>query len=379
MRVLAVTTWLPTASHPSTGSFVVRDARAIADLGHEVAIIHLVSPGQLAGGSAAGIAKEAATIEGLPVTRIVMSTTNPRQIMAAGHRLSRLSKGADVVHSMAFSSLLPMAWWRPVAPWVHTEHWSGLTAPHLLPRTWQIALPRLKGLLGRPDVSTAVCDYLAAPIRDVRETSPTVVVPCIVPRPAVLTPRREGIHEIRMVSVGGLIERKDPLMAVQTVAELARRGHRVTLRLVGDGPLGPQITGLAEQLGVGNQVTLVGTLDRGDVLHELAEADLFLGPTLGDNFFVSCAEAVLSGRPVVVGATGGQGEYLDERVGICVDDQTPQAYADAIEHAVAQAEGMSAEQISDTIGDRFAASEVAMGYQRAYDLAATQFRARDAR
>lgn len=374
MRVLAVTTWLPTASHPSTGSFVVKDARAIADLGHEVAIIHLVPPDQLVGGSAAGIAAEAATIEGLPVTRIVMSTTSPRQIIAAGHRLSRLSKGADVIHSMAFSSLLAMAWWRPNMPWVHTEHWSGLTAPHLLPKAWQLAVPRLTRLLARPDVTTAVCDYLAAPIRQVRDPSPTVVVPCIVPRPEALPPRREVIHEIRLISVGGLIERKDPLMAVQIVAELARRGRRATLRLVGDGPLGQQVTSLAQQLGVHDRVTLVGTLDRDGVLRELADADLFLGPTLGDNFFVSCAEAVLSGRPVVVGATGGQGEYLDRRVGICVDDQSPQAYADAIERVLAQAEGMSAEQISTTIGDRFAASEVAMGYQQAYDLAAIRSR-----
>ncbi len=376
MRVLAVTTWLPTASHPAMGSFVVKDARAIADLGHEVAIIHLVPPGQLAGSNAAGIAQEARTIEGLPITRIVMSTTNLRQIVAAGHRLSGLSNGADVVHSMAFSALLAMAWWRPAAPWVHTEHWSGLTAPRLLPKVWQVAVPRVKTLLRRPDVATAVCDYLAAPIRDVREASPTVVVPCIVPRPAHLTPRRVLDQEIRMVSVGGLIERKDPLMAVQAVAELGGRGRRATLRLVGEGPLGAQVTALASELGVQDRVTLVGTLDRDGVLQELADADLFLGPTLGDNFFVSCAEAVLSGRPVVVGSTGGQGEYLDDRVGICVGEQSPQAYADAIERVLTGADGMSAEQISDTIGDRFAASEVAMGYQRAYDLAAVRGRER---
>ena len=32
---------------------------------------------------------------------------------------------------------------------------------------------------------------------------------------------------------------------------------------------------------------------------ELARADLFLGPTRSDNFYVSAAEAVVSGRPVV--------------------------------------------------------------------------------
>ncbi|MGB3829091.1 MAG: glycosyltransferase family 4 protein [Ornithinimicrobium sp.] len=376
MRVLVVTTWLPTTSHPSIGSFVLKDAQAIADLGHEVAIVHLVPPSQLGANRAVGIAQEAPAVQGLPVTRIAMSTTSPRQIAAAGHRLSRLSAGADVVHSMAFSSLLAMAWWRPSAPWVHTEHWSGLTAPHLLPKAWQWALPGLTRLLAKPDVVTAVCDYLAAPIREVRGAAPTVVVPCIVPRPPDLVPRRPLHDTIRMVSVGGLIERKDPLMAVEVVAELGRRGRPATLRLVGDGPLAGQITARARQLGVQDQVTLVGTLDRTGVLQELADADLFLGPTLGDNFFVSCAEAVLAGRPVVVGSTGGQGEYLDERVGVCVDEQSPQAYAEAIDRVLARAEGMSAGDISDTLGEDFAASEVAMGYQRAYDRAAAQRRQR---
>ncbi len=367
-----VSTWLPTLSHPSTGSFVVKDARAIADLGHEVALIHLVPPGQLGAPGALGLAAESPTIDGLPVNRIVMSTTNPRHIATATTRLARWSLGADVVHTMAFSTLLPFALWRPYAPWVHTEHWSGLTAPHLLPTSWRVALPALKPLQTRPDVTTAVCEYLATPIRAVRGGDPTVIVPCSVPRPESLVPRREHFDEIALVSVGGLIERKDPLIAVDTVAELGRRGVRATLRFVGDGPLRDAITARAAELDVADQVTVVGTLDRPGVLDELAQADVFLGPTRGDNFFVSCAEAVLSGRPVVVGSTGGQGEYLDSRVGICVDEQTPMAYADAIQRVLTQVESMSAEDVSSTIGDMFSPVEVAAGYDQAYDLAAAQ-------
>ncbi len=351
---------------------MVKDARAIADLGHEVALIHLVPPGQLGAPGALGLAGESPTIEGLPVNRIVMSTTNTRQIAAATTRLARWSLGADVVHTMAFSTLLPFALWRPYAPWVHTEHWSGLTAPHLLPTSWRVALPALKPLQTRPDVTTAVCDYLAAPIRAVRGADPTVIVPCIVPRPDSLAPRRERLDEIALVSVGGLIERKDPLMAVETVAELRRRGVRAVLRFVGEGPQRDAITARAADLDVADRVTLVGTLERSGVLDELAQADVFFGPTRGDNFFVSCAEAVLSGRPVVVGSTGGQSEYLDSRVGICVNEHTPTAYADAIQRVLNQVEGMSAEEISSTIGGAFSATEVAAGYDQAYDLAAVQ-------
>jgi L-malate glycosyltransferase len=369
MRVLAVTTWAPTRSHPSTGAFVVKDVRALAALGHDVALVHLCPPGQLD-----RAAPEESFFDGVPVTRIPMSTTDPRQIRAAGTLLRAMTERADLVHSMAFSTLLPMAWWRPDVPWVHTEHWSGLTAPQTLPALWRRALPVLRRLLVRPDVVTAVCDYLADPVRQVRGKRPTTVVPCVVPRPTP-HPRREvpaaGAEgdSLRLVSVGGLIPRKDPVLAVDVVAELCRRGRPAHLRMVGQGPLEADVIARATALGVADRVDLVGTLDRAGVLAELAAADVFLGPTRGDNFFVSCAEAVLSGRPVVVGATGGQGEYLDPRVGVTVAVQEAPAYADAVEQVLRSAAGMSALEISDTIGDRFGEEAVAHAYATAYGTA----------
>ena len=372
MRVLAVTTWFPTPSHPSVGAFVVKDAHAVAGLGHDMHVVHLAPPHQWGHGL-----PEDAVVGGLPVTRVRMSTAHPGQVAAAGVRLRAMAGHADLVHTMAFSSLLPMAWWRPAAPWVHTEHWSGLTTPQTLPRSWQAALPSLRRLLGRPDVVTAVCDHLARPIREVRGTRerseggarPTVVVPCIVPVPEPVPPRPAPADRLRLVGIGGLIGRKDPLMAVDTVAELHRRGQDAELVLVGEGPLRDPVVARADALGLADRVRLTGPLDRDGVLQALADADLFLGPTRGDNFFVSCAEAVVAGRPVVVGATGGQGEYVDPRVGRTVDDQSAAAYADAVQHVLARAEGLTAQQISDTVGQRFSVDAVAAGYQAAYEFA----------
>lgn len=380
MRVLAVTTWLPTKSHPTTGAFVVKDAVALQSLGHDVALIHLAPPEQLANLSAQqhqrpGTYGEVAAIEGIPVLRIPMSTTDPRSVFGASRQLRKLTAKADAVHTMAFSSLLAMATWRPKTSWIHTEHWSGLTAPHTLPDIWQAALPGLKKLLKRPDVVTAVCGYLAEPIRDVRGPAPTLVVPCIVPVPFP-QPRRQPsamTEELRLVSVGGLIPRKDPLLAVDVVAELIKRGQPTSIRFVGNGELATQVAQRASELGIADHVVLTGNQDRAGVLAEYDRADLFLGPTIGDNFFVSCAEAILSGRPVVVGSTGGQGEYIDSAVGATVSVQEAGAYADAIESVLASATSLSAWQISDTIGDRFSAETVADSYDQAY-LVAEQMR-----
>lgn len=367
MRVLAVSTWLPTDSHPTTGTFVVKDAQAIASLGHDVALVHLVPPTQ-------ADAPSRAELGGMPVTRIPMATSRPADIAEAGRRLRPLVSRADLLHTMAFSSLLPTVGWRCPVPWVHTEHWSGLTAPQTLPWGWRLVLPSLTPLLRAPDVVTAVCDYLAAPIRELRRKRPTLVVPCIVPSPAQEVAPRPRHDTLDLVSVGALVARKDPLLAVDIVAELRRRGHPARIRFVGQGELAAPVQERAGQSGIADHVDLVGAQDREGVLAELARADLFLGPTRGENFFVSCAEALVSGRPVVVGATGGHGAYIDPSVGATVARQEAGAYADAVERVLQQTRGVSAQQIRDTVGDRFEPEVVARGYQDAYDQAAEAHR-----
>ncbi|MGO1562695.1 MAG: glycosyltransferase [Actinomycetaceae bacterium] len=362
MRVVVVTTWFPTALAPSSGSFVVRDAHAMASRGDTVDVVHLVPAHQDDG-------TRHVRHEGLKVLRVPMTPSRPDQIARAAAALPEILERADVVHTTAISALLPFAVGRPAAPWVHTEHYSGLTSPENLGLGTRAVLPLVRGLLERPDVVTAVCEFLAEPIRAVRGQKDTVVVPCIVPPLESVPARPERGGELRLVSVGGLVERKDPLLAVDTVAELGRRGHPAHLTLVGDGPLTGAVRERAEAAGVAERIHLTGTLDREGVLGELARADLFFGPTRGDNFFVSCAEALVAGRPVVVGSTGGQGEYVDARVGALVDTQDAAAYAEAILDVHARTEGLTAEAVAATIGDAFSVPTVADGYAAAHALA----------
>ena len=95
MRVVAVTTWFPTEVAPSRGSFVVRDLHAIARHA-EVSLVHLVPPADDDG-------SRRLVHEGIDVLRIPMDPKRPDQVLAASRALSRALRGADLVHSMAFS------------------------------------------------------------------------------------------------------------------------------------------------------------------------------------------------------------------------------------------------------------------------------------
>lgn len=358
-RVTAVTTWFPTEVSPSRGAFVVRDLAAIAEEA-QVRLVHLVPPQDDDG-------TRRLVHEGIEVLRIPMDPRSPASVLRAARALAPALAGSDVVHSMAFSALLPMLLRRPRAPWVHTEHWSGLTTPATLPASARTALPALVQALRRPDLVTAVCEFLAAPIRRTRGGRPTAVVPCIVD-PVDVVPRRDRSDgTLRLVSTGGLIERKDPLLAVDTIAELVRRGVDAHLVWLGDGPLREATLERAAQHGISERVRLPGTVSPAEVRAALAEADLFFGPTRADNFFVSAAEAIVSGRPVVLGATGGQGEYVVPEVGELVERQDAGLYAEAILAVDERTRMLEAEAIAATIGDAFSTQTVGRMYRELHE------------
>lgn len=359
MRVVAVTTWFPTALAPSRGSFVVRDLHAIAHHA-EVSLIHLVPPADDDG-------TRRLVHEGIDVLRIPMDPRRPGQVLAAARTLRRALRGADLVHSMAFSSLLPLALRRPTVPWLHTEHWSALTTPSTLPAIARAGMPVLTRLLALPDRVTAVCEFLARPIREIRGERATAVVPCIVEPGQVAQRRDRSDGALRLVSTGGLIERKDPLLAVEVLARLVSRGVDAHLEWLGEGPLRGAVEELARERGVEGRLALPGSRSSAEVREALGRADLFFGPTRADNFFVSAAEAIVAGRPVVLGATGGQGEYVEPVVGDLVPQQDPAAYTEAILSVDARTRALDARSIADTIGDRFSSRAVGEGYAAQYE------------
>ncbi|QTG75110.1 glycosyltransferase family 4 protein [Trueperella pecoris] len=353
MRIVMVTPWFPTRKNPSSGSFVLKDCQALIAAGVDLSVVHLVAPH-------VDDRTRAVMVDGVRTVRIPMATNNPFSIARARIALSTHIAAADVVHTQAISAIEPFAVRGPGKPWVHTEHWSGISNPHNLSPLWHKIQPALKQLERLPDVVVAVNDYLARPIRDIRGSKPVRIIPCQVPTPAQLVPRRSEREVLHLVSTGGLVPGKRPLVAVQTVRELLDRGRDARLTWLGDGPLRPDVEALASQLGV--TVILPGHVSPSEVQMRLGESDMFLGPSEGENFFVSAAEAIVNGRPLVVGATGGHREYIDPAVGELVDSADPADYADAIVRVEDKTDSLTAEDIAATIGERFSAATVARSY-----------------
>ncbi|WJL95095.1 glycosyltransferase family 4 protein [Microbacterium sp. ET2] len=344
MRILVVTPWFPTTAAPQSGLFVAREAAALATT-HEVRVLHLDWTGSFA--------------DEVPVTphttrRVVLRRSRPLDFARSRRIVERAARKADVLHTHALPVLLPWLADRPRAStWVHSEHWSGLTSPETVGRGERALLPPLARLLARPDAVVAESSRLVDAIRPHRD-APVDVVPCIVPESTVAPwPDAE-----RLVAVGGLIPRKGPLIAVEAVAELRRRGRDTRLTWVGDGPQRTAAEARASQLGVGDAVAFTGILPPAGVAAELDAARLFVLPTQGDNFCVVAAEALSHGRPIVSGAATGAVDYAAPQVSRFVDTASAGAYADAVEELLSATASSSAREVSATVRGRFAPETV---------------------
>lgn len=84
------------------------------------------------------------------------------------------------------------------------------------------------------------------------------------------------------------------------------------LLMVGEGPERPQALALAQELGVAEQVSFVGSFPRVETM--LALADLFLLPSAQESFGLAALEAMASGMPVVATTTGGIPEVVEDGI-----------------------------------------------------------------
>lgn len=363
MRILVVTPWFPTADSPVSGVFVRREVEALSSA-HEVTVLHLDWQQRTAW--------NAESAEDYAYRHEALSRVDPRAYARSRRIVAELARAHDIVHTHSLTGLIPWALGRPAKgiPWVHSEHWSAIAAPETIGFGGRCALALLGHSLRRPEAVIAESSRLAAGICRFR-AAPTEIVPCVVDPVDVADPPER--LPLRLVSVGGLIPRKGPLLAIEALDVLTRRGVDATLTWVGDGPLRDDVLAEAADRGLSDRVRLTGGLDDEGVSLALGAAALFLLPTQGDNFCVVAAEALTHGRPIVSGAATGAVDYAAPEVSRFVAAQTGSAYADAIVDLASATAGMSAVDIAATVKGRFTRAAVCARLSEIYQRADVQF------
>lgn len=118
-----------------------------------------------------------------------------------------------------------------------------------------------------------------------------------------------------LVFVGRLIEHKRVADLIDAVALLAEEGTRLTCAIVGDGPERERLERRAAERGVGELVSVLGTIDDQATVYGLVKSSrCFVLPSVREGFGIAVVEAYACGVPVITT------DHADNHARFLVDD-----------------------------------------------------------
>jgi len=135
-----------------------------------------------------------------------------------------------------------------------------------------------------------------------------------------------------VVCVGRLVSAKGQYVLLQACDELRRRGMRLHVTFLGDGPERPALEAAAADLGLGEIVTFAGAVGQDLVHSHLNRADMMVLPSFAEGLPVVLMEAMAKEIPCISTRIMGIPELIQDGVnGFLVPASDWRALADKME------------------------------------------------
>jgi glycosyltransferase involved in cell wall biosynthesis len=141
---------------------------------------------------------------------------------------------------------------------------------------------------------------------------------------------REAAHPFVFLSAARLAPVKGHALLIEAFAEAFGGNCNVRLALAGDGPTRAMLEALCRERGVAAQVDFLGGLSGPEVRAAMEASDAFVLASDFETFGVVVIEALASGRPVVVTASGGPDHLVTAANGLLIPTRNKSALRDAL-------------------------------------------------
>jgi glycosyltransferase involved in cell wall biosynthesis len=280
-----------------------------------------------------------------------------RRLSAPGNRGLRTFRrlGFDLIHSqvpanMGVLALLCSWFWR--VPHIHTYHTHYMEYIHYMPFPRSFARRAIiwiaRHFCGRCQYIVAPSDTMAELIASYGVDCPIEVIPTGIDLSGLsLTDdvsrifRTYGLGDfgrlggkVLLSSVGRLGREKNIGFLIRAVHELKGRGADVHLIMIGDGPDRPEVEAEIERLGLQDDVTLTGYLDRKDVLSVICRSEIFVFASQTETQGLVLLESMAVGTPVVALRGPGVNDLMDGEIGGFTTVGDIRLFADAVQRLI---------------------------------------------
>jgi glycosyltransferase involved in cell wall biosynthesis len=141
---------------------------------------------------------------------------------------------------------------------------------------------------------------------------------------------------LQLLTVGRLVEKKDPRPTLRALSRLNQAGVAAHLTIIGEGPLRGAIEDEVRRLGLEPSVLMLGAVPHSEVRSRLARANVVVqhsqraGDGDEEGLPMSVLEAMASALPVVATRHAGITEALSGGAGVLVDPGDTDSIADAL-------------------------------------------------
>jgi colanic acid/amylovoran biosynthesis glycosyltransferase len=164
--------------------------------------------------------------------------------------------------------------------------------------------------------------------------------------PTMRKDRSQDGYPFRIVVAANLLEVKGHTYLLEATKLLKERNTSVQVDVAGEGPLRDNLARKARELGLNEQVTLLGAVPHEELLERLETGvwDMLALPSIvvtsdeQEGIPVALIEAMGRRVPVVSTTTGGITELLGDIPGSLVPPKNPSALAEAIERLIREPE-----------------------------------------
>src|SRR6266850_2348436 len=142
----------------------------------------------------------------------------------------------------------------------------------------------------------------------------------------------------RFAAVGRLVEIKGFHVLVEAAGILAKRRRNFTIDIIGDGPFRTRLEHRIHDLGIENEVQLLGPRDHTFIGHWLPDQDCLVLPCViakdgnRDGMPMVLREAMAAGLPALSTQILGLHETVTPETGLLVRPDDPASLADGMEH-----------------------------------------------